>query len=667
MTRRSVLLIIAAAILPLILLLVMQVGFAAREQRQRVENDALAEAKLVIAASDAELARTIGALDVLSRATAVVSGDIPASYERARGETAAERDWAGVTMSRAVDGAILFDTRRPLGTAIAGSWPEDLGATIPTGPVIRSGEGCPCVTVSRRAEGVGGPYLLTVHHSTRPFLRLLPPGSGKYEVSALSTREGIFVARSLRNAERVGRPGTKYLRSAAAGNEASGLYSGYTLEGFANYTAFARSRLTGWSAHVAMSNRSIDALRLRSFGSLAVAGLLSLVFAALLIFFVLRQISEGRRSAERLQQTQKLEALGQLTGGIAHDFNNLLTPIVGALDYLSKNDDLGERPRRIAANGLASANRAAKLTGQLLAFSRQQKLSLSKIDLCVLLEDIRSLLEQSAGGAGRLELDIAGTNCWVETDPLQLELALINLVINARDASPPDEIITVSAAAARLHGAEAWKLTVADRGTGMPEAVRERAFEPFFTTKQTGRGTGLGLAQVFAFARQTHGEVQIDSAPGEGTRVAILLPTCPPPPGEAVAPVAAAPENSGGLDILIVDDQPEVRETITLVLEEEGHRVEAVESGAAALAVLAERKFALGVIDFAMPGMNGAELIAEASTLDPGMRFIIVTGYLDSDAVEAAAPGTQVLAKPFDPERLRRIVWEVVGSSRGEG
>ncbi len=660
MTRRSALLIIAAAILPLLLLLVLQTGFAAREQRQRVENDALAEAKLIVAASDAELARTIGALDVLSRATAVVGGDIAASYERARKEAAAERDWAGVMMRRAADGKILFDTRRPFGaTDITDSPKPD--STLPVGPVIRSGQGCPCVAVSREATGVGGPYILTVLHSTRPFARLLPPTSGPYEVSALVTGEGVFVTRSVRNSERVGQPGSTYLRAAVAGKKPSGLYSGFTLEGFESYTAFARSRMTDWSAHIAMSNRSIDALRMRSFGSLALAGLLSLLFAALMVVFVLRQISEGRRSAERLQQTQKLEALGQLTGGIAHDFNNLLTPIVGALDLLSKNESLGDRARRIAANGLASANRAAKLTGQLLAFSRQQKLSLSKVDLCALIEDIRPLLEQSAGGVGQLSLKLAMEKCWVETDPLQFELALINLVLNARDASPPDALITVAVAPVRFRDAGAWQLTVIDQGIGMPEAVRERAFEPFFTTKQTGRGTGLGLAQVFAFALQTHGEVTIDSAPGEGTRVLLILPACAPPPIEAAAPVAAAPHKTGGLDILIVDDQPEVRETITLVLEEEGHRVEAVDSGEAALARMAERKFALGLIDFAMPGMNGAELIAEASTLDPGMRFVIITGYLDSEAVEAAAPGTPILAKPFDPERLRRMVWEIAG------
>ena len=380
------------------------------------------------------------------------------------------------------------------------------------------------------------------------------------------------------------------------------------------------------------------------------------------MFFVLRQIRESRQASERLQQTQKLEALGQLTGGIAHDFNNLLTPIVGALDLLSKRQDIDARARRIAANGLSSANRAAKLTGQLLAFSRQQKLTLKEVDLCALLEDIRPLLEQSAGGAERLSLDLAHDECWAMTDPLQLELALINLILNARDASPAGSPIEVAVEPARLRGQEAWRLTVADHGSGMSDEVRARVFEPFFTTKETGRGTGLGLPQVFAFASQSSGEVLIDSAPGEGTRVSVLLPACPRPPATASKPASEPNPHGKGLDILIVDDQPDVREAISLTLEDDGHRVDVAESAAKALERLAQRSYRIGVIDFAMPGMNGAELIAAARELYPDMRFLIVTGYLDSAAVERAAPGTTILAKPFEPEQLRRKVREIAAA-----
>jgi signal transduction histidine kinase len=605
MTRRSAFLITAAAILPLILLLVLQASFAAREQRQRVENEALAQARVVIAAADAEVSRSIGALDILASAEAIKRGDQEAFYQRAKGAAASQEGWVGVILARGGDGVIIFDTREPFASANR-TRSEIAGGPTPSATLVSSGKGCPCVALTRHAAGRGGPYKVTILHSAQPFSRLLPPTSGRYEVSGLASADGRFIARSLSNAELVGKPASKYLRAAVASGRPSGLYSGYTLEGFANYTAFARSELTGWSAHVAMDSKAIDSPRLRAFGSLAFAGVLSLAFAALMVFFVLRQIGESRRSAERLQQTQKLEALGQLTGGIAHDFNNLLTPIVGALDLLSKREELGERGRRIAANGLSSANRAAKLTGQLLAFSRQQKLTLRQVDLCLLLDDIRDLLEQSAGGSERLSLHFAGTSCWAETDALQLELALINLILNARDASPADSAITISVVPARLRRQDAWRVVVADQGSGMPEAVRARAFEPFFTTKQTGRGTGLGLPQVFAFAQQSSGEVQIDSAPGEGTRVSILLPACDPPSGEAPEPPSAPSERGAGLDILVVDDQGDVRETISLSLEEDGHRVAAADSAAEALNLMAERPFALAVVDCggaaALPG-----------------------------------------------------------------
>ena len=658
MTRRSAFLITAAAVLPLILLLVLQASFAAREQRQRVENEALAQARVIIAASDAEVSRSIGALDVLASAEAIVRGDMEGSYYRAKGAADSEDDWVAVILVRARDDAVVFDTRERFRPP-AGGVSETVRRPPPSGSVVLEGNGCPCVAFTRDAAGAGGPYKLTIMHSAQPFERLLPPGRGRYEVSGLVTADGRFVARSLNNDRMVGRPGTEYLRAAAAGGAHSGIYSGVTLEGFANYTAFARSNLTGWSAHVAMANRTIDAPRFRALGSLAFAGLLSLAFAAVMVFIVLRQIRESRRAAERMQQTQKLEALGQLTGGIAHDFNNLLTPIVGALDLLSKREGIDARARRIAANGLSSAKRAAKLTGQLLAFSRQQRLILKEVDLCVLLEDIRPLLEQSAGGEERLSLHFGDHGCWAETDPLQLELALINLIINARDASPPGSPIEVSVTPARLRREDAWGVVVADRGSGMSDSVRSRAFEPFFTTKETGRGTGLGLPQVFAFARQSRGEVQIDSAPGQGTRVSILLPACQPP--AEPAPATSIPPKKKGrrLDILVVDDQADVREAICLALEEDGHRVEVADSAEQALERMAGRAYAVGVIDFAMPGTNGAELIAAARPLHPEMRFLIVTGYLDSAAVEAQAPGTAILAKPFEPEQLRNKIREL--------
>ena len=245
MTRRSAFLIVAAAILPLILLFVLQLGFAAREQRQRVENEALAQAKVVISASDAEVARAIGALDVLASADAITRGDVEAAFQRAKGAVDSQDDWVAVILTRAKDGALVFDTRIPLGDR-AGRPESDVGDLQPFA-VVPSGPGCPCVAMRRPAAGRGGPYWLTVLQSTRPLASLLPPTEGLYEVSALVTDRGMFIARSLEGARTVGRPATKYVRAAVATKAPSGLYRGRTYEGLANYTAFARSELTGWS------------------------------------------------------------------------------------------------------------------------------------------------------------------------------------------------------------------------------------------------------------------------------------------------------------------------------------------------------------------------------------------------------------------------------------
>ena len=657
MVKRSLWLIIAAAVLPLLTFFLLQSAFAAREQRQKLEDEAIAQARVVVSSSDALLARSIGALDALSTVQALQDGDIAATYRRAGQIAALEPDWSSVIVVRATDGAGLFDLRMPFGAPVAAARrPQTAGLVI--GPVIRDGHGCPCVALTRGARGKGGPYFVTALISTRPFLAVLPATGARYGVSAVVDGHGIFIARSMNYAKQVGRPASKFVRAAVASQAATGFYRGVTLEGFENYSAFARSPLSGWSAHVALASGAIDSPRLQALGSLGFAALLSLALASVLVAFGIRQLTATRRLTERMQQAQKLEALGQLTGGIAHDFNNLLTPIVGALDILSQRKELDERGRRIAKGGLASANRAAKLTGQLLAFSRQQKLSLEPLDICAMLADIEPLLQQSAGG-NRLDLDVAPGACWVNTDSTQLELALLNLVINARDASESDQAIAISVREGHTRGRDAWALTVADHGAGMPAHVKARAFDPFFTTKEQGRGTGLGLAQVFAFAQQSHGEVLIDSELGKGTRVTLLLPSCSPPEAVTGAAPVERTAAAGRLRLLVVDDDAAVRAAIVAVLEEDGHEVDHAAGGEEALSLIAGKAYALTLVDFAMPGMNGVEFIVQARVQHPDQRFVIVTGYLDSEAVEIAAPGTPVVTKPFDPDALRRLVREL--------
>lgn len=661
---KSAWLIAAAVLIPLLLFMIFQSGFAAREERRGLESTALSEARSLTTAADAILQHSMGAVDALGTVRTLRTGDV-ADFDRRAGEIAKlNPDWATVQLTSARSGKILVDLRRPLGTQLGNVAPRALPKTTHVGGVVREGENCPCVAIERGAIGPDGGFIVTALLSVRPFFKLLPPANGRYAVSAIVTDEGVFVARSLDQANRVGTLGSKYLRSAVAGTGPGGLYRGFTLEGVQNYTAFARSSLTGWSGHLALGSSAIDSPTWRFLGSLGAAAILSLLLALALVGFALRQLAASRRAAERGQQAQKLEALGQLTGGIAHDFNNLLTPIVGALDFLLMRSTLDERARRIANGALASAQRAGKLTAQLLAFSRRQKLEIEAVDIAALLSEMRPLLDQAAGKDHAVEIRIAPHRLWARSDLNQLELAVLNLVINARDATPDGGTITIEAAGGHEGGKDGVIIRVIDAGQGMTAEVRRRALEPFYTTKPGGRGTGLGLAQVFGVMQQSGGDLKISSRPGEGTTITLLLPASAEEPSSLQRPQKevsnAAEAPARRFQILIVDDDPAVRSTVARLFEDDGHVVDSVGDARIALRAIEVCHYDLAIVDFAMPVMDGAELIRAARAVRPTQKFLMVTGYSDSDAVTAACPDTPVVRKPFDGEALRRTVLELV-------
>ena len=653
---RSAWLIAAAVLIPLLLFVVFQSGFAAREERRSIEARSLAEAEAVVIASDAIVARTIGAVEALATIEALPKGDIAGAYRRSKQVAALNPQWASVKLTQVRDGTILFDLRRPLGAGLLARSPKSAPRDTRIGGIVRDGVGCPCVAIERAAPGPDGGYVLTVLLAADPFGRLLPTGRKHYEVSALVTQDGMFIARSLDQAKRVGTAGSKYLSGAVTGGAPSGIYRGFTLEGFENYSAFARSSLTGWSAHVAMDTRYLDNPARRFMGSLGLAALLSLMLAGALIWFALRQLAEARRIAERGQQAQKLEALGQLTGGIAHDFNNLLTPVVGALDYLLKRSQLDSRARRIASGALSSAERAGKLTTQLLAFSRRQKMEIVPVDVPGLMTELEPMLVQSLGTDHLVEIHVEpGAHC-VESDFNQLELALLNLVINARDAMPLGGVIKIDISADQGDGCDDVVIRVIDQGEGMDADTRRRALEPFFTTKTQGRGTGLGLAQVFGLMQQSGGSVDIDSVVGRGTTVALRLPACHEIPAPRKRLSGALIAQSKPLRLLLVDDDAAVRATIARAFEDDGHVVDSVGDGRIALTAIEHCHYDLVIVDFAMPVMDGAALIRAGRALRPDIKFLMVTGYSDSDAVRTACPDTPMLRKPFDGDTLRQMV-----------
>jgi signal transduction histidine kinase len=384
------------------------------------------------------------------------------------------------------------------------------------------------------------------------------------------------------------------------------------------------------------------------------------------------EMGERARAEEALRQSQKMEALGQLTGGIAHDFNNLLQIVHGAFELIRRKPGEQEKVAAWAGNGLQAADRAASLTRQLLAFSRAQKLELRTFVVAELIEEMRDLLSRTLGPGVTLDLKLSARDAVVLSDRTQLELAVLNLAINARDAMPEGGRLTI---ATRLVAAsdddpllapgDYVELCVSDTGHGMAPEVAERAFDPFFTTKGVGKGTGLGLSQVYGVARQAGGGARLETAPGSGTTVKVLLRQA-----EAQAPSPAHRGRSGKptaparpATVLVVDDEAPVRNLVRDSLQVLGYRVLTADSGPAAVAALDDAEPDLMLIDFAMPGMNGAEAATLARRKRPALPIVFASGHADTAQVETALGGQAViLRKPFDIDELAAAVADALKS-----
>ena len=374
------------------------------------------------------------------------------------------------------------------------------------------------------------------------------------------------------------------------------------------------------------------------------------------------EIAERQRTEEALLQAQKLEAVGQLTSGVAHDFNNLLTGVLGNLELLERRLKSEESLRRLRAARLA-AERGARLTHQLLAFSRKQRLAPTPLDLNRLVGEASDMLFRTIGVTVRIETVLTEGLWPALVDPTQIELVLLNLAINARDAMPEGGRLTIRTANVSrgdappdLAPGDYVLISVSDTGQGMSEEVLRRAVEPFFTTKEPGKGSGLGLSMVHGVATQSGGGLQIDSRLGRGTAVRVYLPRA----GRVSTAAREREPQSLAIHepatIMVVDDDPDVREVAVSSLESSGYRLLAAENGPAALDLLTRSgPVHLLIVDMAMPGMNGVELIRRARERQGDLRAMLVTGYADVAAF-APAEGDLVLQKPYRLERLAESV-----------
>jgi PAS domain S-box-containing protein len=382
-----------------------------------------------------------------------------------------------------------------------------------------------------------------------------------------------------------------------------------------------------------------------------------------------REVEEEVKAREaaqaRLFQTMKLEALGQLTGGVAHDFNNLLSVIMSGAALLRKDVDAARRDRLLDAIDQA-ARRGADLTRRLLTFARRQALRPAPLDLGAWLGEMRELLARSLRGDITIAVEVPKGLWPVLADAGELELAVLNLAVNARDAMPKGGMITLTAANAELDpvtdpdgiGGEFLRLSIRDDGTGMPPEVLARVFEPFFSTKEVGRGTGLGLAQVYGFARQSGGAARIASRPGEGTTVTLLLPrSAAAPDAPPVEPEAEAPEEDGPLSVLLVEDDDDVAALTAEMLRHLGHQVARVATGPAATKALRDGLEAdLVLTDVVLPGgQDGIDLALGLSATHPDLRILLCSGFGGAPARVAQA-GLPLLRKPFTLGQLRQAI-----------
>ncbi|MCF4128348.1 ATP-binding response regulator [Methylobacterium sp. SyP6R] len=390
-----------------------------------------------------------------------------------------------------------------------------------------------------------------------------------------------------------------------------------------------------------------------------------------------RDVTEQRELEEAFRQSQKMEAVGQLTGGIAHDFNNLLTGIVGSLDLLSTR--LAQGRTDVAARyieaALTSAHRAAALTHRLLAFARRQPLDPRPVDANALVASLEDLVRRTLGETVTLETRLTEGLWPTLCDANQLESAILNLAINARDAMPDGGHLTIETRNVTLDGVFAAahgdvapgayiRLAVTDTGTGMPPEVVRRAFDPFFTTKPIGQGTGLGLSMIYGFARQSEGHAVIASEVGRGTTVALYLPRHDGPLAEAEgpAPGPAAPPAGSGETVLVVEDEPAVRSLIVDVLRDLGYRALEAQDGPAGLAALrGAARIDLLVTDVGLPGLNGRQLADAAREHRPGLKVLFITGYAENAAMAGfLAPGMQMVTKPFPVDLLARRIRAII-------
>lgn len=673
--RQRLLLLIVAALIPLVAVIGALSYMSVTHNQEHMKDAAVGFAADILRSVERELRAQSNLIEVLSRSP-TLERNPPSLAEFdvvARRFVEEVEAWNRVILSHAERGQ-LVNTGVPFGTKLpplvdVESFNRAVreGKTIVTnltGPGPQAPDGPPRVALRRRVQAGGETVVLTAgvrpavfadvakHAQTAPGWRpFLIDGADRIVFSP-----GVATA-----GERAGEAAVK---ARASGN--SGVYLGQTRSGEPVITAFLKSPETGWSAHVSIPASEFNAPLRRSAMTIAGLSLLGLVLFAVFVWLTRRELLRMKAEAETASRTTRMEALGRMTGGVAHDFSNLLMVVTTATDMLRKRS--GDPGAERFLNAIHSAaDRGARLTRELMTFARGQGGEVATIEVGLRLASIKSLLTQSITENISLKFDLPEGQHFVRVDPIQFDLAILNIVGNARDAMPDGGRIVIALERDDYpdrSGRDGYRLSVTDTGSGISPKDLPHVFEPFYTTKEVGKGSGLGLSQVYGFAKANGGLAEIDSLPGEGTTVSIFLPVA-----EAPAPlVAEKPTHideswrADGLEAIVVDDNDDVRVLTGEVLADMGFKVRYASNAGEAMA-LCEAGADLVVSDIVMPGaMDGVGLARTIRQRWPDMQTILMTGYSEASA-DAVAAGLRVIGKPF----TRAMLLAVISTSRFEG
>ena len=536
--------------------------------------------------------------------------------------------------------------------------------------------GTPFFVLSRRRPSADGTFngviaVAVVPQYFEEFYALIGRSPG--ELYALLRADGKFLARYPQPPDRLRAVGPGLEAAVAEGRERAIRTGRSQIDGAERRVGYRK--LEGFPVY-AIAGIETSAIRGDWMSTMAghlIFGVPATLFILLILAMALRRTRRLHAEAERreaaeaaLRQAQRLEAIGHLTGGVAHDFNNLLMIVSGSAERL-RRDLTSEKHRRLLDMIMNATSRGESLTRQLLAFSRRQMLTPAVIDLTQRLPELKDMLTRSLRDDITTEVLVPDESCAVKVDPSELELALLNLAVNARDAMPNGGTLTITVKPVMLEGSATQEglsgdfvaIGVADTGSGIAPEILHHVFEPFFTTKEVGKGTGLGLSQVYGFAKQSGGTATVTSTVGRGTAITLYLPRTQELPAPSTAPMKAeaAPRRAG--TVLVVEDSPEVAEVATAYFQQLGYMVKQVASANEALELLAkDAKIDLVFSDILMPGgMNGLELGHAIRRRDAAMPVLLATGYSDS-ARDAVEQGFIVLQKPFDLAALEQALRE---------